>query len=90
MVDSDKLFYIQEGDQIIRLGINVSTSLKTVIDLDERNHIIELKFQLTLEWFEYRATYQNLKTNKALNVLSSEELREIWIPFIIFKVLDGI
>ena len=86
MVDSDKLFYIQEGDQIIRLGINVSTSLKTVIDLDERNHIIELKFKLTLEWFEYRATYQNLKTNKALNVLSSQELQEIWIPFIIFEV----
>ena len=57
-----------------------------MIDLDERNHIIELKFQLTVEWFEYRATYQNLKTNKALNVLSSEELGQIWIPFIIFKV----
>ena len=58
-----------------------------MIDLDERNHIIELKFQLTMEWFEYRATYQNLKPNNALNVLSSEELRQIWIPFIIFKVL---
>ena len=57
-----------------------------MIDLDERNHIIELKFQLTLEWFEYRATYQNLKINEALNVLSSQELREIWIPYIIFKV----
>ena len=59
-----------------------------MIDLDERNHIIELKFQLTVEWFEYRATYQNLKTNKALNVLSSEEQREIWIPFIIFQVYN--
>ena len=59
-----------------------------MIDLDERNHIIELKFQLTVEWFDYRVTYQNLKTNKALNVLSSEELREIWIPFIIFKVYN--
>ena len=59
-----------------------------MIDLDERNHIIELKFKLKVEWFEYRATYQNLKTNKALNVLSSEELREIWIPFIIFQVYN--
>ena len=57
-----------------------------MIDLDERNHIIELKFQLTVEWFEYRATYQNLKPNNALNVLSREELGQIWIPFIIFKV----
>ena len=54
--------------------------------MNERNHIIELKFELTVEWFEYRATYQNLKTNEALNILSSEELREIWIPFIIFEV----
>ena len=59
-----------------------------MIDLDERNHIIELKFQLTLEWFEYRATYQNLKTNNALNVLSSQELQEIWIPYIIFEVFS--
>ena len=69
--------------------MNISTSLQTVIDLDERNHIIEFKFQLTVEWFDYRVTYQNLKTNKALNVLSSEELREIWIPFIIFKVYNN-
>ena len=59
-----------------------------MIDLDERNHIIELKFQLTLEWFEYRAAYQNLKTNNALNVLSSQELQEIWIPYIIFEVFS--
>ena len=57
-----------------------------MIDLNERNHIIELKFQLTVDWFEYRATYQNLKPNQALNVLSSEELSQIWIPFIVFKV----
>ena len=54
--------------------------------MNERNHIIELKFELTVEWFEYRATYQNLKINKALNILSSQELKEIWIPFIIFEV----
>ena len=70
------------------MGINVSTSLQTVIDLNERNHIIELKFKLSVEWFEYRVTYQNLKTNKALNVLSSEELSQIWIPYIIFQVFS--
>ena len=57
-----------------------------MIDLDERNHIIELKFQITIAWFEYRVTYQNLKTNEALNVLSIEEQRQLWIPFIVFKV----
>ena len=68
------------------MGINVSTALQTVIELDENNHIIELKFQLTVQWFEYRATYQNLKVTKALNVLSSKEQELIWIPFIVFKV----
>ena len=57
-----------------------------MIDLDERNHIIELKFQITIEWFEYRATYQNLKSENALNVLSGDEQKLLWIPFIIFQV----
>ena len=32
-----------------------------VIGIEERSHIIELKFDLTLEWFEQRVKYHNLK-----------------------------
>ena len=64
----------------------ISTSLDTVIEISERRHIIELKFELNIEWYEYRAKYYNIKRNSALNVLSENEMKMLWLPFIIFKV----
>ena len=42
-----------------------------------------------MEWYEYRVDYHNLKTVKALNTLTDEELRSLWIPYIIFKNTDS-
>ena len=39
--------------------------------------------------YEYRVDYRNLKTVKALNTLSEEELRSLWIPYIIFQNTDN-
>ena len=66
--------------------VNISTVFQTVIDIDEQNHIIELKFDIFLEWYEARANFYNLKENFALNVLKDIESRQIWIPYIIFQV----
>ena len=66
--------------------VNVSTSLQTVIDISERNHIIELKIEIDVTWYEYRAKYYNIKKNSALNVLSDNEIKMLWLPYIIFKV----
>ena len=66
--------------------VNVSTSLETIIEISESNHIIELKFEMNIEWYEIRAKYYNIKMNSALNVLNEEEMRMILLPFIIFKV----
>ena len=76
----------QENGEINKLSVNISTSVQTIIDIEERSNTIELKFKLTVEWPEYRAVYHNLKTKNALNVLSNNELQQIWIPFIVFKV----
>ena len=64
----------------------MSTSLQTVIDISERNNIIELKFEMKQEWYEYRVKYYNLKKDYVFNVLSYEELRSLWLPYMIFKV----
>ena len=69
------------------MSVNISTKLKTVIDISERSHIIELKFDIILEWYEYRAKYYNIKTKSALNVLTASEKMMLWMPYIIFKVL---
>ena len=66
--------------------VNISTVFDTVIDINEQNHIIELKFEISLNWYELRASYQNMKINSALNVLNKAEVQKIWIPYVIFKV----
>ena len=75
-----------ELNSIIPVRINISTNLQTVIDISEQSHIIELKFEIYLEWYEYRAKFYNLKNNPALNVLSDDEIRMLWLPYVIFKV----
>ena len=81
-----KILKIKVGNEIKKAKINVSTSIETVINIEETNHIIELKFQITLDWLEPRAVYNNLKNNDALNVLNKQEQTNLWIPYIIFKV----
>ena len=59
---------------------------KSVIDINEQDHIIELKFSISLKWYESRARFFNLKINPALNILNEDEIRQIWIPYLIFEV----
>ena len=53
------------------------------------SHTIELKFQIVLVWYEYRATYFNLKQQVALNALSIVEIDTLWIPYVIYKNTDN-
>lgn len=69
--------------------VNVSTILKNVIEISEVNHIIELKFGITLKWYENRAEYHNLKQDEEFNILSANEIGSIWIPYIIFENTDN-
>ena len=69
--------------------VNISTVFKTVIEINEQDHTIELKFAISLKWYESRASYYNLKPNPALNVLNGDEIRKIWIPYVVFDNTDS-
>ena len=69
--------------------IKISTTLRNVIEISEVNHIIELKYAISLNWYENRVVYQNLKKKEALNMMSDQELSSLWIPFIIFENTDN-
>ena len=81
-------YFYDENKKLVPASVNISTVFKTVIDINEQDHSINLKFLISLEWYEGRADYFNLKENSALNVLSNEEIEQIWIPYIIFEVCE--
>ena len=82
-------FDVDEQSNVIPVTVNISTTLMNVLKISEVDHIIELKFAISLQWHENRAKYQNLKENEALNMLSDNELAAIWIPYIIFRNTDN-
>ena len=68
--------------------VQISIHLMKVIRIDEETDKIDFQFEINLEWFENRFTYNNLKTETAMNVLNSEQQSSIWLPLVIFYNTD--
>ena len=69
--------------------IHVSINLQNIIEISERNHKITFKFGISLEWYENRASYQNLKEKVSFNALSDEEIKNVWTPYLIYANTDN-
>ena len=59
-----------------------------IVEIEETDHSIHLQFQISLEWNEPRATYQNLKWDTTLNVLSASDIESIWLPMVVYDNTD--
>ena len=58
------------------------------MDIEETEHKIDLSFAITLEWSDIRVRYHNLKNKSALNILSSDDVGRLWLPYIIYENTD--
>ena len=75
--------------QIIPVDVNVSIELFNVMSINEVENTIDLKFEIQLEWFDHRHTYNNLKENRFfLNALNETDLTRIWLPLIVYQNTD--
>ena len=81
---------VKSSDQsTVPVCLNISIELLQIIDMEEQDHKIDLQFQITLEWRENsRVVFQNLKKKKSLNVLSDEEISQIWLPMVFYDNTD--
>jgi len=62
--------------------------LQKVVAIEEEDHSIEMQFQITLEWKDNRATFHNLKANMYLNALPLDDLKQLWLPLVIYTNTD--
>ena len=68
-------FTIEKKDHtLIPAKIRVSTQLMNVLAISEFSHTIDLKLGITLEWYENRVVYYNLKSKEALNIPTKSEV----------------
>ena len=46
----------------------------------EIEQILQLKFRLRMTWFDARLDFFNIKQDETVNVISIDELNQIWLP----------
>ena len=64
--------------------MKVSLYVRDILQISEVDSLLEVSFSLTMEWFDARLTFTNLKDNPDLNRLTSNEKEMIWKPTIEF------
>ena len=69
---------------VASVPVKVSITLLKIVGIEEIKHSMEMQFQIELEWFESRATYNNLKVNAAMNVLTEDTIKSLWLPLITY------
>ena len=54
-----------------KLGIEifVNVELEIILDISEKNEVLETKFDLTMKWSDFRITFKTLKENTCMNTL---------------------
>ena len=70
------------------LPVEVSLTLKKVVDIEEDNYSISFKFRTHLSWRENRVNYQNLKKDSTNNMLTQDEVNMLWLPLVIYSNTD--
>ena len=68
--------------------VSISMDLLRLVDINEPDYSIEIQFEIMLKWKENRATYNNLKTEEALNALTEADIKKLWLPEVIYENTD--
>ena len=62
--------------------------LLRLVDIDEPDYSIEIQFEIMLSWKENRVSYNNLKKAVALNALTQDDIKKLWLPEVIYENTD--
>ena len=73
---------------IVPVSVGVSIVLMEVVSIDEVDHSVQLQFEAILNWMENRATYLNPKEKAALNKITDEDIKKLWLPLLIYTNTD--
>ena len=82
-------FSMTNAGKIIQVEVNVSIKLFKVVGIDEVENTIDLQFEIELQWFDRRHTYNHLKGDcSSLNTLNETDLKRIWLPLVVYWNTD--
>ena len=62
-----------------KFPVNVTITIKSVLDIQEVGSVLKLLFNLDLTWFDNRLQFYNLKSDERMNSLTQED-QQIYGP----------
>lgn len=69
---------------VIPINVSVSFAVMDILSIAETDLVYNLKYRFIMRWYDYRLKYHNLKIETAANSFTSEEVNQLWIPYVIF------
>ena len=67
-----------------KTDVVLKIDLLNILDKAEVDSLLELQFNLILNWRDQRLRFRNLKESDYLNTVSHEEAHSIWYPKLVF------
>ena len=67
-----------------KLNLNMSINIIEILEINEIQNYVQIKFGITREWFDIKLTYQNIK-KYGNNLISLSDINSIWKPWIPFE-----
>ena len=64
--------------------VYLSIDVIKVLNLEEVDESMVLKYRMTLKWKDSRVEFRNLKQENYLNTISTYEAGKIWYPRVVF------
>ena len=71
-----------------KLSVSFDVKIIEIVQINEIDNEIQIKFESTRSWVDRRLTYQNMMA-KGKNIISSSDRKTIWAPWIIFQNIAG-
>ena len=68
-----------------KVNVSISINVLKLVDINEEDYSIEIQFSITMEWLEKRAIYHNLKRELFLNALTDANIKQLWLPKVIYE-----
>lgn len=81
----DKMI-IPVGNHDHKFVLKISIVIRDVTYVDEIDKVFRVRFDFVKKWNDHNMKYQNLlnTSDKQLNHLSEEEMKTIWMPYVVF------
>ena len=67
------------------LDVKVHVMIRSIQQLNELDMTFNSKITLSLEWYDSRVTFSNLKYEDITNLVEYEKASDIWIPPLVFN-----